>query len=181
MLQFLPYALAAYGGYQGYKRNKDAGASGINRILGAVTGATAGYYGGKGILSGGSALGVPGFSAAQSSFTPFMQLPGISGLPFMPKTTGAQIQNMGVNQPQFPVEDIGSVSMAEEIARAQAQQQAKPNLMQKLLMRRKRTKEGELTKDIAYEIDPFKAGTALAVGSYLGGAFDRQPQDVYMP
>ena len=50
MLQFLPYALAAYGGYQGYKRNKDAGASGINRILGAVTGATAGYYGGKGIL-----------------------------------------------------------------------------------------------------------------------------------
>ena len=181
MLQFLPYALAAYGGYQGYKRNKDAGASGINRILGAVTGATAGYYGGKGILGGGSALGVPGFSAAQSSFTPFMQLPGISGLPFMPKTTGAQIQNMGVNQPQFPVEDIGSVSMAEEIARAQAQQQAKPNLMQKLLMRRKRTKEGELTKDIAYEIDPFKAGTALAVGSYLGGAFDRQPQDVYMP
>ena len=181
MLQFLPYALAAYGGYQGYKRNKDAGASGINRILGAVTGATAGYYGGKGILSGGSALGVPGFSAAQSSFTPFMQLPGISGLPFMPKNTGAQIQNMGVNQPQFPVEDIGSVSMADEIARAQAQQQAKPNLMQKLLMRRKRTKEGELTKDIAYEIDPIKAGTALAVGSYLGGAFDRQPQDVYMP
>ena len=34
MLQFLPYALAAYGGYKGYKANKDAGASGINRILG---------------------------------------------------------------------------------------------------------------------------------------------------
>ena len=24
MLQFLPYALAAYGGYKGYKANKDA-------------------------------------------------------------------------------------------------------------------------------------------------------------
>ena len=127
MLQFLPYALAAYGGYKGYKANKDAGASGINRILGAVTGATAGYYGGKGILAGGSNLGIPGFASAQSSFTPFTQLPGISGLPFMPKTTGAQIPNMGMNQPQFPVEDIGSVSMKDEIARLQAEQQAKPN------------------------------------------------------
>ena len=34
MLQFLPYALAAYGGYKGYQANKQAGASGINRILG---------------------------------------------------------------------------------------------------------------------------------------------------
>ena len=179
MLQFLPYALAAYGGYKGYKANKDAGASGINRILGAVTGATAGYYGGKGILSGGSALGVPGFSAAQSSFTPFTQLPGISGLPFMPKTTGPQIP-VGP-QPEFPVEDIGSVSMGDEIRRLEAEQQAKPNLMQRLLMTRRRNKEGELTKDVAYKFDPFKVGTAVAVGSYLGGAFDRQPQDVYMP
>ena len=179
MLQFLPYALAAYGGYKGYKANKDAGASGINRILGAVTGATAGYYGGKGILSGGSALGVPGFSAAQSSFTPFTQLPGISGLPFMPKTTGPQIP-VGP-QPEFPVEDIGSVSMGDEIRRLEAEQQAKPNLMQRLLMTRRRNKEGELTKDVAYKFDPFKVGTAVAVGSYLSGAFDRQPQDVYMP
>ena len=27
MLQFLPYALAAYGGYKGYKASKDAGGS----------------------------------------------------------------------------------------------------------------------------------------------------------
>ena len=70
MLQFLPYAMAAYGGYKGYKGAKDSGASGIKRLLGGVTGAVAGYYGGKGVLSGGSALGVPGFSAAQSAFTP---------------------------------------------------------------------------------------------------------------
>ena len=64
MLQFLPYAMAAYGGYRGYKGAKDSGASGIQRLLGGVTGAAAGYYGGKGVLAGGSALGVPGFSAA---------------------------------------------------------------------------------------------------------------------
>jgi hypothetical protein len=33
MLQFLPYAMAAYGGYRGYKDSKDQGISGINRLL----------------------------------------------------------------------------------------------------------------------------------------------------
>ena len=47
MLQFLPYALAAYGGYKGYKSSKDAGGSGIQRLLGGVTGAAMGYYGGQ--------------------------------------------------------------------------------------------------------------------------------------
>ena len=79
MLQFLPYALAAYGGYKGYKANKDAGASGLNRILGGITGAAAGYYGGKGLISGGSALNIPGFSAAQSNYT-FTQIPGVSNI-----------------------------------------------------------------------------------------------------
>ena len=31
MLQFLPYALAAYGGYKGYQSSKQAGGSGIQR------------------------------------------------------------------------------------------------------------------------------------------------------
>ena len=74
MLQFLPYALAAYGGYRGYRQAKDSGASGLGRLAGAGIGAVAGYYGGKGILSGGSALGVPGFSAAQAAFTPVSSL-----------------------------------------------------------------------------------------------------------
>ena len=33
MLQFLPYALAAYGGYKGYRAAKDSGASGIGRTM----------------------------------------------------------------------------------------------------------------------------------------------------
>ena len=80
MLQFLPYALAAYGGYKGYKANKDAGASGINRILGAVTGATAGYYGGKGILKGGEALGIKGFTGPSVFAEKFTQRFGITEL-----------------------------------------------------------------------------------------------------
>jgi hypothetical protein len=83
MLQFLPYALAAYGGYKGYKSSKDAGGSGIQRLLGGVTGAAMGYYGGKGVLAGGSKLGIPGMESAYSNFTPFTQLPGMDKVPFM--------------------------------------------------------------------------------------------------
>jgi hypothetical protein len=55
MLQFLPYALAAYGGYKGYKASKEAGGSGLQRLLGAGTGAALGYYGGKMIPGVGAA------------------------------------------------------------------------------------------------------------------------------
>ena len=73
LLQYLPYALAAYGGYKGYQANKQAGASGLNRILGGLTGAAAGYYGGQMI---------PG--VAQSGFK------GIPQLPVLPSISRAQ-------------------------------------------------------------------------------------------
>ena len=41
-LQLVPYALAAYGGYRGYKASKDAGGSGLQRLLPGATGAAAG-------------------------------------------------------------------------------------------------------------------------------------------
>ena len=43
MLNFLPYALAAYGGYRGYRDSKDQGISGINRLLNTAAGAAIGY------------------------------------------------------------------------------------------------------------------------------------------
>jgi len=73
MLNVLPYALAAYGGYKGYQANKQAGASGLQRILGGLTGAAAGYYGGQ---------MVPG--VADSGFK------GIPGLPVLPSIREAQ-------------------------------------------------------------------------------------------
>ena len=86
MLQFLPYALAAYGGYRGYRQAKDSGASGLGRLAGAGIGAAAGYYGGKGILSGGEAWGIKGFtgpSGFAEKFTPFRSLPFIQNVPYI--------------------------------------------------------------------------------------------------
>jgi hypothetical protein len=47
----LTIALAIYGGYQGYKSSKKAGASGIGRIFGTALGAYGGYNLGQGIGS----------------------------------------------------------------------------------------------------------------------------------
>jgi len=42
-LALIPYALAAYGGYQGYRSARDTGAGGLGQILGGATGAYTGY------------------------------------------------------------------------------------------------------------------------------------------
>ena len=157
MLQFLPYAMAAYGGYRGYKGAKDSGASGIQRLLGGVTGAAAGYYGGKGILSGGSALGVPGFSAAQSAFTPVSSL-------FAAQTPAA-----------LSAAGTGDAAIAEKIAmdaaKSEGKKQVERSLMEKLLRQK-----ADPTK-----YDPLKV-SALAAGiPYAMGAFDQAPTDIYQP
>jgi hypothetical protein len=150
--------MAAYGGYKGYKGAKDSGASGIKRLLGGVTGAVAGYYGGKGVLSGGSALGVPGFSAAQSAFTPFTQ--AVQGLPFVgssfsgtpnPKNLGVDKFDNMVPNPNYNAPTEGG------------------NLLDIL-------KDKETGK-----YSPGKVSAAIAAASYGLGAFDQGPTDIYMP
>jgi len=173
-LQFLPYALAAYGGYRGYKASKDAGGSGLQRLLGGVTGAAAGYYGGKGILGGGSALGVPGFAQAQQTFTPFTQLGPIQSF------AGTQAgQSLGLTQDTglMGADTAGVTSQvpANRIAELQARGADTRNPLQKLLMRTRKDVPGE------YEIDPMKAAFGVGALSYLSGAFENQPQDVYTP
>ena len=98
MLQFLPYALAAYGGYRGYRQAKDSGASGLGRLAGAGIGATLGYYGGKGVLSGGKALGIPGFSAGVENFTPFRSLPFIQNVPYVGSQSTKELPNLLTRQ-----------------------------------------------------------------------------------
>ena len=51
----LTIALAIYGGYQGYKSSKKAGANTLGRILGTAIGAYGGYNLGTGIGSLGTA------------------------------------------------------------------------------------------------------------------------------
>jgi len=69
MLQFLPYAMAAYGGYKGYKGAKDSGASGLGRILGGITGAYTGYtLGSTGMSMFPGSTATKAFTASQPAF-----------------------------------------------------------------------------------------------------------------
>jgi len=159
-LAFLPYALAAYGGYKGYQANKQAGASGLERILGGITGAVGGYYGGKSVLGGGAQLGIPGFQTAASKFTPFAQVPGISQmLPASMRTTTPQM--VGQVDPGVATETI------EDLKRAADER----SLLQKLLYK----------KDTPSEIDPMKLFAGVSGLSYLSGAFKQGPVDMYQP
>jgi hypothetical protein len=149
LLQFLPYALAAYGGYKGYQASKQAGGSGIQRLLGGVTGATLGYYGGKAGLAGGAQFKVPGFEAAQAAFKPFTETDvGTSLSKYLPMTKDAP------------------------------QGDDKRNMLQKLLQR-KRYEDGVFTGE--YELDPMKAALGVGGLSYLSGAFEQKPVDLFQP
>ena len=173
-LQFLPYALAAYGGYRGYKDSKDAGGSGLQRLLAGATGAAAGYYGGKGALSGGSALNIPGFSAAQQSFTPISNfLPQFASIPALSQEA----------QPKF----LGTDKFGNLIPNRMA---ADPNIVSNdqgggitdffnKALRRKRFENGVDTGEM--EFSPGKVAAGIAGLSYLSGAFENEPQDVYTP
>jgi hypothetical protein len=75
MIQFIPYAMAAYGGYKGYKGAKKSGASGLQSILAGAAGAYGGYNLGQ---VGGFAKGAGFGNAASANFVPtFGNLPGI--------------------------------------------------------------------------------------------------------
>ena len=157
MLQFLPYALAAYGGYKGYRASKDAGGSGLQALLAGATGAAAGYYGGKGALAGGSAIGVPGFQAAQSSFTPFTSLGPIQSLSTMlgPQSgTGLQTTDSMGNVVQLTKE--GAAQAAARGVNVQKVDQG--NMFQRLLMR-KRFEDGKATGEM--EFSPGKVAASL--------------------
>ena len=163
MLQFLPYALAAYGGYKGYKGAKDAGASGLGRILGGVTGAYTGYNLGQ---VGGFAKGAGFGNAASANFVPtFSSLPGVSGLPGM---SGAQDPStmskfLGVDRDGSMIPNPNYIEQGTSGG----------NLLD-ILKRQKADGTG-------MEYSPGKVSAAIAAGTYLGGAFDNQPTDIYTP
>jgi hypothetical protein len=169
MLQFLPYAMAAFGGYKGYRQAKDSGASGLGRILGGATGAVAGYYGGKGVLGGGSALGIPGFSAAQSSFTPFTQ--AVQGLPFVGSSISGtpNPRNLGVDKfnNMVPNPNYKAPTQGGSLERL------------KNLITRKRVVDGVVTGE--REINPMAAGIGIGALSYLSGAFKPKDIDIFTP
>jgi len=156
MLNLLPYALAAYGGYQGYRSSKDSGASGINTLLNTALGATTGYYGGKAFV------GMPGIQKAFPSaaqFTPFTQTNFASQIGMGAKTIPVQ-QNLSM-------EAAGGASYSDQL-----------NAMQK--------KDGGNLLDILRnketgKYDPMKIALAAGGIPFALGAFEQGPADIYMP
>jgi hypothetical protein len=175
MLQFLPYALAAYGGYKGYKASKEAGGSGLQRLLGAGTGAALGYYGGK-MIPG---VGAAGFgNVASANYTP----------------TFSQLGPMQA----FSGSAVGQVTWTFSGSSCSKQDQLHKwlLLLQEELIPAASSATGSSSSmpgggifdifksqnakgQMAY--DPLKIGVGAGLLSYFGGAYDQQPQDIYTP
>jgi hypothetical protein len=152
MLQFLPYAMAAYGGYKGYKGAKKSGASGLQSILAGALGAYGGYNLGQ---VGGFAKGAGFGNAASANFVPtFGNLPGIRGLPGMG----------GAQDPSTMSKFLGADRDGSMIPN--------PNYGGGSLL-------DILKTDGKYS--PGKVSAAIAAGTYLGGAFNQGPVDMYTP
>ena len=153
MLQFLPYALAAYGGYKGYKGAKDSGASGLGRILGGITGAYTGYtLGSTGMSMFPGSAATKTFAASQPAF--LASLPGAYNPQSAALTSRMMSAAPGGGDPRMF---------------AQTQQQQGGSLLDIL-------KDKETNK-----FDPFKTSAAIAAATYGLGAFDNQPTDIYTP
>ena len=157
MLNFLPYALAAYGGYKGYQSAKDAGASGIGRLLGAAGGAYGGYtLGSAGLSMFPGSAATKSFVASQPAF--LANLPGA----YNPGQAAINPRNLGVDK-------FGNM-VPNPSYRAPTTPKGS-NLFDIL----KTKKDGEMV------YSPGKVSAAIAAGTYLSGAFDPQPTDIYMP
>ena len=156
MLQFLPYIAAAVGGYKGYQGAKDSGASGLGRILGGLTGAYGGYtLGSTGMSMFPQSAATKAFAASQPAF--LANMPGA----YNPQSSALTSRTMSA------VPGGGDPTM---FARTQ-QQQSGSGILDIL---RKGGESGA-------EFSPGRVSAAIAAGTYLSGAFDPQPTDIYTP
>ena len=154
MLQLLPYALAAYGGYQGYRSAKDAGASGLGRLFGTAAGAYTGYN-----------LGQVGGFAANAGF----QQPA-----FLNTIPGFKKPIPQAYQLPTPANAGRNPSAPFNFPTGTALPSADPGS----------TTTGGGLLDILKtdgQFSPGKVSTAIAAATYLGGAFDPAPVDIYTP
>ena len=156
MLQFLPYALAAYGGLQGYRSSRDQGISGLGRILNTAAGAFTGYNLGQ---VGGFAKGA-GFGTTVPTFA---NLPGVSSIPGM-----SRFANTGINY-KGPTYDEAGIGINQGMKTPMTSKREMGSILDIL-----KKKDGT-------GYDPLKVGGSLAALTYLGGAFDQGPTDIYSP
>jgi hypothetical protein len=157
MLQFLPYALAALGGYQGYRGAKESGASGLGRILGGLTGAYGGYTlgsAGMGMFPGSAAT--KAFTASQPAF--LANMPGA----YNPRSSVSGMVDQSGLPPSMRNPNLNA-----------AQQVVSQNQGSSLL--------DILKKKDGSGYDPLKVSLAAGAIPYALGAFDPGPTDIYMP
>tara|TARA_B100000214_G_scaffold42057_1_gene26422 strand:+ start:9941 stop:10933 length:993 start_codon:yes stop_codon:yes gene_type:complete len=154
MLNLLPYALAAYGGYRGYRDSKEQGIGGINRLLNTAVGAGMGYYGGKSFVS------MPGVQSAFPSaakFTPFTQTQfagqiGLGAPSVVPVAPGSDkfLASQRTGGTTVPGKDRGIME----------------------ILTKKKDGSG---------YDPLKIAALAGGVPFVMGAFDQGPADIYMP
>ena len=164
MLQFLPYALAALGGYKGYRGAKESGASGLGRLLGGAIGAYSGYNLGQ---LGGFAKGAGFGQIGASNFVPSFTQTGVGGniASRLGIETAAQALQQGVTNPS-----MSPMEMARQgITKPTGQMVDKSSILDIL-----KKKDGS-------GYDPLKVSFAAGAIPFALGAFDNQPTDIYMP
>ena len=158
MLNFLPYALAAYGGYRGYRDSKDQGISGINRLLNTAAGATIGYN------LGTAVPGVKASIGTQGGFVPFSQLPGIRSIPMIGAGTPTAYPGMNKSGEAIFASDMNAARKAKNL-----ESQGGGSLLD---IFKKKGKD---------EYDPLKISLTAAAVPFALGAFDQGPTDIYQP
>jgi len=156
-LALIPYALAAYGGIQGYQGARQQGVGGLGALARGAIGAYTGYS------LGSTGMGMFPGSAATQSFAalPLTQrlsaLPGVSQIP-----TATSYPGMNKS---------GEAIFASDMIRKMPKNQPTTGGSILDLFKKKNTDE----------YDPLKVGGSLAALTYLGGAFDPTPVDIYTP
>ena len=154
MLQLLPYALAAYGGIQGYKGAREAGVGGLGSLVHGALGAYGGYS------MGSAGLGMfPGSAAAQKfAAMPLTQsltrLPGISQIPMKKQMAG------------FGDTGLATQTMADFLPKEGGTKKSILDLVR---------------KEPGGDYDPLKLALAAGGIPLLAGAFNQGPVDVYTP
>jgi len=158
-LALIPYALAAYGGIQGYKGARESGVGGLGSLLQGALGAYTGYS----LGSTGMSM-FPG-SAATQKFAAMPLTQRLSSLPGVP-----QIGTAPTMPGNLSMETAGGSTYAKQLEAIQNQKKGGSILD---ILR----KGGDPSKDY----DPLRVGGSLAALTYFGGAFDQGPTDIYSP
>ena len=149
MLHLLPYALAAYGGIQGYKGAREAGVGGLGSLVHGALGAYGGYS------MGSAGMGMFPGSAATSKFAAMPLTQSLTRIP-------------GISPIQTPTSIPGMNATGEATFASDAIKNFPSNVGDK-------TKSGSLldilrNKDAAGNItkgyDPLKVGGSLAALTY---------------